>query len=272
MSDDRQSIPASLLVPFRLPEASDGRLEIPGVVSVLIPALNEEATIEGVIRRVAALPLSTEIIVVDDGSTDATPEILRRLEQERTLDVHVITHEHPRGKGAAVREAIAAATGDFVLIQDADVEYDTDDIPRLLAPMVLYGADAVYGTRLRGGPPQRTHRFPNYVGNRLLTLIADLLFNTTISDLHVGYKAFRADLIRSLPLYEDGFEIDPEITAKLLLRGDVKLYEVAIAYHGRTHEEGKKITWRHAFTALAVLLRLRLQGRRALRPRASRAS
>jgi glycosyltransferase involved in cell wall biosynthesis len=267
---DLHTVPASLLVPFRLPEATDGRLEIPGVVSVLIPALDEAATIEGVIRRVAALPLGTEIIVVDDGSTDATPQILRRLQQEPGLDLQVITHPHPRGKGAAVRDALEASTGDYVLIQDADVEYDTQDIPRLLAPMVLYGADVVYGTRLRGGPPQRTHRFPNYVGNRLLTLVADLLFNTTISDLHVGYKVFRADVIRAIPLQEDGFEFDPEITAKLLMRRDLKVYEVAIAYHGRTHEEGKKITWRHAFSALAVLLRLRVQGRRALQARRHR--
>jgi glycosyltransferase involved in cell wall biosynthesis len=230
----------------------------PLLVSVLVAAYDEAQTLEPVLRRVADQPLSTEIIVVDDGSRDATAEILERLlESDEIPGLRVLRHERNRGKGAAVRTAIDASTGDIVVIQDADLEYDPRDLPRLLDPILEGHADAVFGTRLRGGQPQRAHLFWHYVGNRLLSLMTNVLYNTTISDMEVGYKAFRGDLIRSLPLESDDFTIEPEVTAKLLRRGDVRLYEIPISYFGRSYAEGKKITWRHGVSAMWALVRYR---------------
>jgi glycosyltransferase involved in cell wall biosynthesis len=227
------------------------------LVSVVIPTFNEERTIEEIIRRVAAVPFRTEIIVVDDGSTDATPAILARLEgeidQQRTL-----TQDTNRGKGAAVRVGIAASRGDIVVIQDADLEYDPKDLPRLLGPLLDDVADAVYGTRLRGGEPQRAHLFWHYAGNRFLSLMTNVLFNTTISDMEVGYKAFRGDLIRSIRLVSDDFRFEPEVTAKVLRVPGARLYEVPISYYGRTFAEGKKITWRDGIKAVGALIRFRI--------------
>jgi glycosyltransferase involved in cell wall biosynthesis len=233
---------------------TDGR----PLVSILIPAYNERATIEHVIRRVAALPLRTEIIAVDDGSTDGTEAVLRRLAEDPELtDLRVLAHGRNRGKGAAVRTAIGESTGSIVVIQDADLEYDPRDISRLLAPILEGHADVVYGTRLRGGQPQRAHLFWHYAGNRLLSLLTNVLYNTTISDMEVGYKAFDGDLLRSLRLVSDSFGFEPEVTAKVLRRGGVRLYEVPISYFGRTYAEGKKITWRDGVTAVTLLLRFR---------------
>src|SRR4030095_7849602 len=161
------------------------------------------------------------------------------------------------GKGAAVRDGIAATVGEIVVIQDADLEYDPKDLPKLLRPLLEGHADAVYGTRLRGGQPQRAHLFWHYAGNRFLSLLTNMLYNTTISDMEVGYKAFTGDLIRSTPLVSEGFGFEPEVTAKLLRRGGVRLYEVPISYYGRTYAEGKKITWRDGVSAVALLLRFR---------------
>jgi glycosyltransferase involved in cell wall biosynthesis len=228
------------------------------LVSVLVPAFDEAATIEGVLRRVAALPLRTEIVVVDDGSTDATPQILERLAGELAA---LRTARQPNaGKGAAVRRAIALSTGDYVVIQDADLEYDPADIPVLLGPLLDGRADAVYGTRLRGGKPQRAHLFWHYAGNRFLSLLTNVMFNTTISDMEVGYKALRGDLARSLDLVSDDFRIEPEITAKILRRG-ARLYEVPISYYGRTYAEGKKITWRDGLLAVRALVQFRFSRR-----------
>lgn len=229
----------------------------PGV-SVLVPAYNEAETIEQVIRQLAALPLQTEIIVVDDGSVDGTAEALERVAQLSIPDLRVIRHKRNLGKSAAVRTALQASRGEVVVIQDADLEYDPGELPRLLQPILDGRADAVYGTRLRGGgEPQRAHLFWHYAGNRFLSLLTDVLYNTTISDMEVGYKAFRGDLIRSIELVSNGFGFEPEVTAKLLRRGQVRLYEIPIAYYGRTYSEGKKITWRDGVTALALLLRYR---------------
>jgi glycosyltransferase involved in cell wall biosynthesis len=225
-------------------------------ISLVIPAFNEAQTIEALLTRVAELRLDSEMIVVDDGSTDDTGAILEGLDGQMP-GLRVIRLPRNLGKGAAVREGIAASTGDIVLIQDADLEYDPADIPRLIGPLQDGRADVVYGTRLRGGSqPQRAHMFWHYAGNRMLSLLTNVLFNTTISDMEVGYKAFRGDLVRSIRLVSNDFAFEPEITAKVLRRG-VRLYEVPIAYYGRTYEEGKKITWRDGFVALWVLLKYR---------------
>jgi glycosyltransferase involved in cell wall biosynthesis len=235
--------------PSNLPDPDEPRL-----VSVVMPAYDEAQTIELVLRRVLELDLSTEIIVVDDGSSDGTAEAVERVD-----GVTLIRHERNRGKGAAVRTGIQASKGDIVVIQDADLEYDPRDLPRLLGPLMEGVADVVFGTRLRGGSePQRAHLFWHYAGNRFLSLLTNVLYNTTISDMEVGYKAFRGDLIRSLELVSDDFGFEPEVTAKILRRGDVRLYEVPISYYGRTYEEGKKITWRDGFRAVAVLVRYRV--------------
>jgi glycosyltransferase involved in cell wall biosynthesis len=229
------------------------------LVSIVIPAYGEEATIEHVLRRVCALDLRTEVIVVDDGSKDGTAARVEALVPELGT-VRLLRHERNRGKGAAVRTGIQASTGDLVVIQDADLEYDPRDLPKLLAPLFEGVADAVYGTRLRGGEPQRAHLFWHYAGNRLLSLMTNVLYNTTISDMEVGYKAFRGDLIRSIELVSDDFRFEPEVTAKILRRKDVRLYEIPISYYGRTYEEGKKITWRDGILAVTALLRFRLGG------------
>jgi glycosyltransferase involved in cell wall biosynthesis len=221
------------------------------LVSIVIPAYNEAPTIEHVLERLSALPWRLEIIVVDDGSTDDTAALV-----ERSGSAKLLRHERNRGKGAAVRTGIAATTGDIVVIQDADLEYDPADLPKLLEPLLSGVADVVYGTRLRGGEPQRAHLFWHYLGNRFLSLLTNVLYNTTISDMEVGYKAFDGDLVRSIHLISDDFRFEPEITAKILRRG-VRLYEVPISYYGRTYDEGKKITWRDGIHAVGALVRFR---------------
>jgi glycosyltransferase involved in cell wall biosynthesis len=225
-------------------------------VSIVVPAYNEERTIGEVLRRVSGLGLATEIIVVDDGSVDGTVQVVRSLEGKLNGLV-VLPQDANRGKGAAVRAGIEASTGDIVVIQDADLEYDPADIPTLLRPLQEGVADVVYGTRLRGGEPQRAHLFWHYLGNRALSLMTNVLYNTTLSDMEVGYKAFRGDLIRSLKLVSNDFRFEPEVTAKVLRTPGVRLYEVPISYYGRTYDEGKKITWRDGFKAVAALLRFR---------------
>jgi glycosyltransferase involved in cell wall biosynthesis len=229
------------------------------LVSVVIPTFDEARTIEEVIRRVAAVPFRTEILVVDDGSSDATGAILERLQRE-IAQLRAFREPVNRGKGAAVRRGIAESRGDFVVIQDADLEYDPSDLPKLLAPLLDGVADVVYGTRLRGGEPQRAHLFWHYVGNRFLSLLTNVLFNTTISDMEVGYKAFRGELIRAIRLVSDDFGFEPEVTAKVLRIPGIRLYEVPISYYGRTFAEGKKITWRDGIRAVGTLIRFRISG------------
>jgi glycosyltransferase involved in cell wall biosynthesis len=228
------------------------------LVSVVVPVFNESATVGQIVEQLRALELNLEILLVDDGSTDASPAVLAQL-AERHTEVKVLTQPQNRGKGAAVRRGITESTGDILLIQDADLEYSPSDIPALIDPLLSGKADAVFGTRLRGGAhPQRAHLFWHYAGNRFLTLLANVLYNTTISDMEVGYKAFRGDLVRELDLVSDDFRIEPELTAKVLRLGPgIRLYEVPISYYGRSYAEGKKITWRDGFGAVGALVRFR---------------
>jgi glycosyltransferase involved in cell wall biosynthesis len=225
-------------------------------VSFLIPAYNEARTIEEVVRRVEALPIEKQIVVVDDGSTDETPAILERIAGE--LPNLVTIRQQNAGKGAAVRAALAHATGEIAVIQDADMEYDPAEVPALIEPIERGIADVVYGSRLSGGRPQRAYLFWHMIGNRFLSFATGLLFNTTLSDMETGYKAFRIDVLRSLELRENEFGIEPEITGRICKRKELRIYELPIAYYGRTYAEGKKITWRDGFKALWVLIRVRL--------------
>jgi glycosyltransferase involved in cell wall biosynthesis len=221
-------------------------------VSFLMPAYNEAATIVEVLDAVSRLDLDKQIIVVDDGSSDGTADLVERWDGEAVL----VRQQH-RGKGAAVRAAIPHADGDICVIQDTDLEYDPVDVPQLIEPIERGAADVVFGSRLRGGRPQRAYLFWHLLGNRFLSLLTNVLYNTTISDMETGYKAFRTDVLRSLDLREDDFGIEPEITAKVCKR-KLRIYELPIAYYGRSYAEGKKITWRDGVKAVRVLVRVRL--------------
>lgn len=224
-------------------------------ISFLVPAYNEAATIEHVLDAIDALDLDTQVVVVDDGSTDGTAELLER---RRAAHPELVVVSTPnRGKGAAVRAGIPHLEGDLTVIQDADMEYDPADVPALIEPLARGVADVVFGSRLSGGRPQRAYLFWHLVGNRFLTLVTNVLFNTTLSDMETGYKAFRTEVLRSLDLREDDFGIEPEI-AGLVCKRNLRVYELPIAYYGRTYAEGKKITWRDGFKALRVLFRVRL--------------
>src|SRR4051795_5587786 len=222
-------------------------------VSFLIPAYNEAANIVEVLDRVDALPFDKQVIVVDDGSTDGTADLVS------SRNGVLLLRQPNRGKGAALRSAIGHIDGDIAVIQDADMEYDPAEVPKLIEPIERGAADVVYGSRLKGGEPQRAYLFWHLVGNRFLSLLTGVLYNTTLSDMETGYKAFRVEILRSLDLRESDFAIEPEITAKVCKRG-LRVYELPIAYYGRTYAEGKKITWRDGFKAVWVLLRVRFVG------------
>ena len=225
-------------------------------VSFIVPAYNEAATIGEVLARVEALDLDKQVVVVDDGSTDETPHLLGKWSGRDGF--RVITQEN-RGKGAAIRAAIPFVDGDIAVIQDADMEYDPSEVPELIEPIRRGAADVVFGSRLSGGRPQRAYLFWHLVGNRFLSLLTNVLYNTTLHDMETGYKAFRSEVIRSLELSEDRFGIEPEITAKVCKR-KLRIYELPISYYGRSYAEGKKITWRDGFRAIWVLLRVRIAG------------
>ena len=225
-------------------------------VSFLVPVYNERSSVLELLARVDALGLDRQVIVVDDGSTDGTGELLREWHASHREDI-LLTQANA-GKGAALRAAIPHLDGDIAVIQDADLEYDPADVPALIEPIVRGAADVVFGSRLSGGRPQRAYLFWHLVGNRFLSLLTNVLFNTTLSDMETGYKAFRADVLRSLDLRQDDFGIEPELTGEVCRR-KLRIYELPIAYYGRTYAEGKKITWRDGFKAVAVLLRVRLR-------------
>ena len=224
-------------------------------VCFLIPVFNEGATVEEVIERAQALPFAKQLIVIDDGSQDATPQILERLAAAH--DNLFVLRQENRGKGAALRAAIPHVDADIVVIQDADMEYDPAEVPDLIKPIVDGVADVVYGTRLSGGRPQRAYLFWHKFGNRLISLVAGVLYNTTLTDIETGYKALRADVLRGLELRENGFGIEPEITGRIC-KQRLRIYELPISYYGSTYAEGKKITWRDGFRALWVLFRVRV--------------
>ena len=226
-------------------------------VSFLVPAYNEAATIGPLLDAVWSLELDKQIVVVDDGSTDGTGDIVEAWREGR--DGVVLVRQENRGKGAAVRAAIPHADGDITVIQDADLEYDPADVPALIEPIERGVADVVYGSRLSGGRPQRAYLFWHLVGNRFLSLLTNVLYNTTLSDMETGYKAFRTEILRSLDLRQNDFAIEPEITAKVCKR-HLRVYELPISYYGRTYAEGKKITWKDGFKAIRVLFGVRLSG------------
>ena len=243
------------------------------ILSVVIPVYNERAYIEEVLLRVQAVGLEKEVLVIDDGSTDGTRELLKELEKAQATGQAEVTiqngrgllslshtrfifQDRNRGKGAALRRGFELAAGDIILIQDADLEYDPKDYGKLLEPIFDGRADVVYGSRFLGGP-QRVHYFWHYAGNKFLTLLSDMLTNLKLSDMETCYKVFRREVVRDIRFRSDRFGFEPECTAKIA-RGNWRVYEVPISYAGRTYAEGKKITWRDGLITLWCILRYNL--------------
>lgn len=222
-------------------------------ISVIIPCYNEKDTIEEIVKRVRAVGVAHEILIVDDGSTDGTRDILNQIDPGD--DLKIVLHAHNQGKGAAVRTGFKNATGNVFLIQDADLEYDPRDYHTLLTPIEEGISDVVYGSRFLGGP-RKAMFFWNMIANRTLTLVTNVLYNAILSDMETCYKVFRAEIIRDIPLRSKRFDFEPEVTAKILKRGH-RIYEVPISYNGREWEEGKKITWKDGVVALWTLFRYR---------------
>jgi glycosyltransferase involved in cell wall biosynthesis len=222
-------------------------------LSVIVPVFNERNTLQEIVRRMRRvdLPVDLEIVIVDDGSSDGTRKILPQLEDST---VRVLLHPQNKGKGAAIRTGLAAVTGDLVLIQDADLEYDPEDWPKLLRPVMTGKATVVYGSRFTG--ERRNMLFWHWIGNRFLSLTTNVLYNTTLSDMETCYKLFDRKVLDGIELKANRFDFEPEITAKLLRRKN-RIYEVPISYAGRDFDEGKKITWRDGFVALYTLIKYR---------------
>jgi len=222
-------------------------------LSVVMPVYNEQATLRQVIARVLAVPQSIELICVDDGSTDGSRDILAQLQAQHP-QIRVLLQPRNMGKGAALHRGIREATGDFLIIQDADLEYDPDDYTALLEPLLEGRADVVYGSRFLSGRPHRVLYFWHSVGNRILTLLSNALTNINLTDMETCYKVFRREVIQSIPLEEKRFGFEPEVTVKIAKR-NLRIYEVGISYWGRTYEEGKKINWKDGVRALFCLLK-----------------
>jgi glycosyltransferase involved in cell wall biosynthesis len=236
--------------PDTAPPASTPRSSF---LSVIVPVYNERNTVAEIVRRMrrVELPLDAEIVMVDDASWDGTSDILKALEDST---VRIVSHPKNAGKGAAIRTGLAHVRGDLVLIQDADLEYDPDDWPRLLSPVLKGKAQVVYGSRFTG--ERRNMLFTHWLGNRFLSLVTNILYNTTLSDMETCYKLFDRRVLDGITIESDSFDFEPEITAKVLRKG-VRIYEVPISYAGREYSEGKKITWKDGFRALYTLVRYR---------------
>ena len=231
------------------------------IVSIVIPVFNEMRTLEQVIKRVQTVSVEKEIILVDDYSTDGSRERVQSLGEQP--NVRAVLHDYNQGKGAALRSGFAAATGDVVLIQDADLEYDPNDYPKLLGPIVTNDADVVYGSRFAGGETHRVLYFWHSMGNRFLTLLSNMMTNLNLTDMEVCYKVFRREIIQSIDLKENRFGFEPEVTARLarFRKPDgsrLKIFEVGISYAGRTYDEGKKIGWRDGVRAIWCIIRYNL--------------
>ena len=237
-------------------------------LSVVIPVFNERDTLAGLVDRVRAVPIDKEIVLVDDGSTDGTRDLLDAIAQSgdgaNAIAVHL--HPHNRGKGAAVRTGFAQATGDVVLVQDADLEYDPAEYPRLLQPIVEDRADVVYGSRFLGDQPHRVLYYWHYLGNKFLTTLSNMFTNLNLTDMETCYKLFRREVLEQIgpTLQQERFGIEPEITAKIARRrpggGRWRIFEMSISYHGRTYDDGKKIGWRDGFSALWCIVKYGVSG------------
>ena len=229
-------------------------------LSVVMPVYNERETVETIVARVMAVPIRKELIIVDDGSRDGTRDILRSVQAQYPYDVRVILQPTNQGKGAALRTGIQAARGDYVVIQDADLEYDPRDYPNLLRPCLEHDADVVYGTRFAGGSQRRVLLYWHALGNRLLTTLSNMLTDLNLTDMETGYKLFRREIIQGIDLKQNRFGFEPEVTAKIALRG-LRIYEVGISYAGRSYDEGKKIGWKDGVEAVYCILRYGIEQR-----------
>jgi glycosyltransferase involved in cell wall biosynthesis len=233
-------------------------------LSIVIPAYNEEKALPLVLERIASvpLPLNKEIIVIDDASTDATETVVRAFADASDLIVRYHRQPVNRGKGAALRVGIGLATGHFVIIQDADLEYDPQEYPILLGPLMDGRADVVFGSRFMGGRPHRILFFWHSIGNKFLTFLSNAFSNLNLTDMETGFKCFRREIIQQLSLKEDRFGFEPEVTQKIARIPGIRIYEVGISYAGRTYAEGKKISWRDGFRAIYVIVKYGLFDRR----------
>lgn len=223
-------------------------------LSVVMPVFNERQTILEVIEKVLCLGFVKELIIVDDGSTDGTRELLSQTKSDKR--VKLIFHQNNLGKGAALKSGFKEVSGGIVAIQDADLEYEPEELKALAAPILKGMADVVYGSRLSGGKPQRVYLFWHKVGNTFLSLLANLLYNTTLSDMETGYKVFKKEVIEAIDVKSRDFAVEPELTAKVFKKG-CRVYEIPVSYYGRTYQEGKKITWKHGFGAIWALIKYR---------------